>query len=66
MIVQHQELQLIAMINRLQYDWQQENVKLLIEYMDDRKAKGKSGSITFNTNREGVTEPGKHRIELTA
>lgn len=66
MIVQHQELQLIAMINRLQEGWQRENVKLLIEYMDDRLTKKKSGSITFNTNRDGITEPGKHRIELTA
>jgi len=62
----HQELQLIAMINRLTDDWAKANVKLLIEYMEDRLTKKKSGSITFNTNRDGITEPGKHRIELTA
>lgn len=64
-MITHQELQLTAMIGSLTRE-EQDNVKLLISYMRDRREKRKSGSITFNTNREGVTEPGKHRIELTA
>lgn len=64
-MITHQELQLTAMIGSLTRE-EEHNVKLLISYMRDRREKRKSGSITFNTNREGVTEPGKHRIELTA
>lgn len=64
-MIQHHELQLTAMVSGLTRE-EEHNVKLLISYMRDRREKRKSGSITFNTNREGVTEPGKHRIELTA
>lgn len=64
-MIQHHELQLTAMVSGLTRE-EEDNVKLLISYMRDRREKRKSGSITFNTNREGVTEPGKHRIELTA
>jgi len=64
-MITHHELQLTAMIGSLTRE-EEANVKLLISYMRDRREKKKSGSITFNTNREGVTEPGKHRIELTA
>jgi len=64
-MIQHHELQLTAMVSGLARE-EEHNVKLLISYMRDRREKRKSGSITFNTNREGITEPGKHRIELTA
>ena len=64
-MIQHHELQLTAMVSGLTRE-EEHNVKLLISYMRDRREKRKSGSITFNTNREGITEPGKHRIELTA